>query len=74
MTSVSKQNKQLLSQSGVKTALAAGAVGVGAGALTTGLVLNSYQEYSVNSYQEYRCQLVPGVKVSTLSRSTGSNS
>ena len=33
------------SQTGSKTALAAGAVGVGAGALTTGLVLNSYQEY-----------------------------
>ena len=66
MTSVWKQNKQLLSQSGVKTALAAGAVGVGAGALTTGLVLNSYQEY--------RCQLLAGVQVTTLSRSTGANS
>ena len=32
-------------QGKVKTALAAGAVGVGAGALTSGLVLNSYQEY-----------------------------
>merc|ERR1719397_2055473 len=33
------------SSTGAKTALAAGAVGLGAGALTTGLVLNSYQEY-----------------------------
>ena len=62
---VSKQNKRFLSQSGVKTALAAGAVGVGAGALTAGLVLNSYQEY--------RCQHQPRCPVHIFPGSCSSN-